>query len=76
MEEERMDRLQKRMRDQQQQHLSVLANTTQSAPPFENKVEQVIEVVYEARHEIENENEDQTSEADSDRLTYYPPVFV
>lgn len=74
MEIERLDRMQQRMREQQQQHLSFLSNTTQSAPPFENNAEQVIEVVSEAGEEITNDGE--TSEADSDRLTYYPPVFV
>lgn len=73
-----MDRIQQRMREQQHHHLSVLTNVSQSAPSIEYGVQQVTEVAAE-KVEIEIENEDYTSDVDSvdsDRLTYYPPVFV
>ena len=76
MEEERMDRIQQRVREQQHQHLAVLTHSVQQAPPNEYQVEQVMET-FERDEVLPEKNEiEETSDSGSDRLTYYPPVFV
>lgn len=68
-----MDRLQQRMREEQQRNLDILTRSSQPAPPVEYQLEQVMDG---SETEIEQRKEDEVSDADSDRLTYYPPVFV
>ena len=76
MEEERMDRIQQRVREQQHHHLSVLTHSVQQAPPNEYQVEQVMETFENEEVAQERNKVEETSDSDSDRLTYYPPVFV
>ena len=59
------------MREEQQRNLEILTRTSQPAPPIGYQLEHVLE---SAETEIEQEKFE--SDADSDRLTYYPPVFV
>ncbi|EFX77699.1 hypothetical protein DAPPUDRAFT_321224 [Daphnia pulex] len=76
MEEERTDRIQQRVREQQQHHLAVLTNSVQQAPPNEYQVEQVMETFESEEVERERNQVEETSDSGSDRLSYYPPVFV
>lgn len=76
MEEERMDRIQQRVREQQHHHLDVLTHSAQQAPPNEYQVEQVMETFENEEVAQERNKVEETSDSDSDRLTYYPPVFV
>lgn len=76
MEEERTDRIQQRVREQQQHHLAVLTNSVQQAPPNEYQVEQVMETFESEEMERKRNEVEETSDSGSDRLSYYPPVFV
>ncbi|KAK4036009.1 uncharacterized protein LOC116928957 [Daphnia magna] len=77
VEEEKMDRIQQRVREQQNHHLSVLTNTVQPTPPSAYGVKQMMGTT-ETQVEVMQEGMgvEDVSDAGSDRLTYYPPVFV
>lgn len=76
MEEERTDRIQQRVREQQQHHLAVLTNSVQQAPPNEYQVEQVMETFESEEMERKRNEVEETSDSGSDRLSFSPPVFV
>ncbi|XP_057379489.1 uncharacterized protein LOC130701526 [Daphnia carinata] len=77
VEEKKMDRIQQRVREQQNHHLSVLTSTLQSTPPSGYGVRQIMETS-ETQVEVMQEGMgvEDVSDAGSDRFTYYPPVFV
>ncbi|KAI9551505.1 hypothetical protein GHT06_021838 [Daphnia sinensis] len=77
VEEEKIDRIQQRVREQQNHHLSVLTSTAQATPPSEYGITQMTEAI-ETRVEVMQQGMgvEDVSDAGSDRLTYYPPVFV
>nr|CAH0111324.1 unnamed protein product [Daphnia galeata] len=70
MEEERFDRIQQRVREQQHHHLDVLTHSAQQAPPNEYQVEQVMETFENEEVAQERNKVEETSDSDSDRLTY------
>lgn len=73
MEEEKVDRIQQRVREQQNHHLAVLTNSVQPTPSSECQVKQTNETRVEV---VTQEEVEEVSDAGSDRLIYYPPVFV